>query len=91
MLSRKVHMSKIKEYVMITVGALAFMLITGIAKSEEKTYTPQETLEAFSQVPGKVANHISKEWSETKEYQAKSWAEFKFKFKGLKEKFQAKQ
>ena len=65
-------MSKIKEYVMITLGALAFMLITGMAKSEEKTYTPQETLEAFSQVPGKVANHISKEWSETKEYQAES-------------------
>ena len=83
-------MNKIKEYVMITLGALAFMLITGIAKSEEKTYTPQETLEAFSQVPGKVANHISNEWSETKEYQAKSWAEFKFKFKGLTEKFQAK-
>ena len=81
---------KMKEYIMITVGALAFMLITGIAKSDEKTYTPQETIEAFSKVPGKVANHISNEWSETKEYQAKSWAEFKFKFKGLTEKFQAK-
>jgi len=84
-------MGKLKEYNMITVIALAFMLITGVAKAEEKTYTPSETIEAFSKVPGKVANHISNEWSETKEYQAKSWAEFKFKFKGLKEKFQAKQ
>ena len=84
-------MNKIKEYVMITVIALGFMLITGIAKSEEKTYTPQETIEAFASVPGKVASHISNEWAETKEYQAKSWAEFKFKIKGLKEKFQAKQ
>ena len=83
-------MNKIKEYVMITVIALGFMLITGIAKSEEKTYTPQETIEAFASVPGKVASHISNEWAETKEYQAKSWAEFKFKIKGLKEKFQAK-
>ena len=84
-------MSKIKEYVMIIVIALGFMLITGIAKSEEKTYTPQETIEAFASVPGKVATHISNEWAETKEYQAKSWAEIKFKFKGLKDKFQAKQ
>ena len=84
-------MNKIKEYAMITVIALGFMLITGIAKSEEKTYTPQETIEAFASVPGKVSSHISNEWAETKEYQAKSWAEFKFKLKGLKEKFQAKQ
>ena len=84
-------MNKIKEYSMITVIALGFMLITGIAKSEEKTYTPQETIEAFASVPGKVATHISNEWAETKEYQAKSWAEIKFKFKGLKDKFQAKQ
>ena len=84
-------MNKIKEYAMITVIALCFMLITGIAKSEEKAHTPQETIEAFAQVPGKLGNHIKNEWAETKEYQAKSWAEFKFKIKGLKEKFQAKQ
>ena len=83
-------MNKIKEYAMITVIALCFMLITGIAKSEEKAHTPQETIEAFAQVPGKLGNHIKNEWAETKEYQAKSWAEIKFKLKGLKEKFQAK-
>ena len=38
---------KLKETIMIAVGALAFMLITGIAKSDEKTYTPQETIEAY--------------------------------------------
>ena len=84
-------MNKIKEYSMITVIALGFMLITGIAKSEEKTYTPQETIEAFASVPGKVVGHISNEWADIKEYQANSWAEFKFKIKGLKDKFQAKQ
>ena len=84
-------MSKIKEYVMITLGALAFLLITGIAKAEDKTYTPQETIEAFASVPGKIGSHLQNEWEETKEYQANSWAEIKFKIKGLKEKFQAKQ
>ena len=82
-------MNKIKEYAVITLGALAFMLITGIAKADT-TVTPQEFAKSVGSVPGKVANHISNEWSETKEYQAKSWAEFKFKFKGLTEKFQAK-
>ena len=76
---------------MIIVIALGFMLITGIAKSEEKTYTPQETIEAFASVPGKIGSHLQNEWTDIKEYQANSWAEIKFKFKGLKDKFQAKQ
>tara|TARA_B100000900_G_scaffold296472_1_gene255048 strand:+ start:442 stop:687 length:246 start_codon:yes stop_codon:yes gene_type:complete len=80
---------KIKEYVLITLGALAFLLITGIAKAEETQ--PKQFADKVASVPGKVSDHIKKEWAETKEYQAKSWAEFKFKIKGLKEKFQAKQ
>ena len=32
-------MNKIKEFIMITIVALAFMLITGVAKSDEKTET----------------------------------------------------
>ena len=60
-----------------------------IAKAEEKTYTPQETIEAFASVPGKVGNHLQSEWASIKEHQAKSWAEIKFKLQGLKEKFQA--
>ena len=61
-----------------------------IAKAEEKTYTPQETLEAFASVPGKVGNHFKQEWVSIKEHQANSWAEVKFKLQGLKEKFQSK-
>jgi len=60
-----------------------------IAKAEEKTYTPQETLEAFASVPGKVGNHFKQEWISIKEHQANSWAEVKFKLQGLKEKFQS--
>ncbi len=60
-----------------------------IAKAEEKTYTPQETIEAFASVPGKVGNHLKDEWQATKEHQAKAWAEVKFKLQGLKEKFQS--
>jgi len=80
-------MNKIKEYSMIIVIALGFMLITGIAKSEEKTYTPQETIEAFASVPGKVASHISNEWADAKEYQKNSWADAKSQFARLKAKF----
>ena len=60
-----------------------------IAKAEEKTYTPQETLEAFASVPGKVGDHFKQEWVSIKEHQANSWAEVKFKLQGLKEKFQS--
>ena len=78
---------KVKEYIMITIAALAFMLITGVAKAEEKTYTPQETLQAFAEVPGKVGNHFKNEWAEIKSYQAKSWADAKKQWQALKAKF----
>ena len=81
-------MNKLKEYAMITVIALAFLLITGIAKADTQ---PKQFVETVASVPGKVSTHIKDEWAETKEYQANSWAEIKFRFKGLKEKFQAKQ
>ena len=80
-------MNKLKEYAMITVIALAFLLITGIAKADTQ---PKQFVETVASVPGKVSTHIKDEWAETKEYQANSWAEIKFRFKGLKEKFQAK-
>ena len=60
-----------------------------IAKADEKTYTPQETIEAFASVPGKIGNHLQNDWQDIKSYQAKNWAEIKFKLQGLKEKFQA--
>ena len=80
-------MDKIKEYAMITVMALAFMLITGVAKSDEKTYSPQEVMESFAQVPGKVGEHLKNEWSDIKDYQAKSWADAKKQWQDLKAKF----
>ena len=62
---------------MIVVAALAFLLITGVAKSEEKTITPQEFAKNISEVPSKVSNFIQNEISKTKEYQTKSWAKTK--------------
>ena len=65
----------------ITIAALAFMLITGVAKSEEvKTITPQEFASNVAQVPGKLVTFIGNEVEKTKEYQAKSWAEMKTKW-----------
>ena len=81
-----------KTKVILFVGAVVLAVALGTSKvsAEEETYTPKETLTAFSEVPGKVATTISNEWAETKEYQAKSWAEMKVKFKGFKEKFLSK-
>ena len=70
--------------IVLSIGYLA------IAKAEEtKSVTPQEFIGAVASVPGKVGNHLQSEWQKTKEHQAKSWAEIKFKLQGLKEKFQA--
>ena len=71
-------MDKIKEYIMITIAALAFMLITGVAKSEENKVT--EVITA-------VGSHISNEVESTKEFQAKKWAEAKAQWQGLINKF----
>ena len=81
-----------KTKVLLLAGAVVLAVALGTSKvsAEEETYTPKETLTAFSEVPGKVATHISNEWAETKEYQKESWAEMKFKFKGFKEKFLSK-
>ena len=60
-----------------------------MVKAEDKSVTPKEFVEAVASVPGKVGNHLQSEWEKTKNHQAKSWAEIKFKLQGLKEKFQA--
>jgi len=70
---------KLKETIMITVAALTFLLMTGIAKSDEKTITPQEFANSISEVPSKVSNFIQSEVSKTKEYQTKVWADQKVK------------
>jgi len=71
-------MDKIKEYALITITALAFMLITGVAKSEENKVT---------EVINSVGSHISDEVEATKAYQAKSWAEAKAQWQSLLNKF----
>ena len=70
---------KLKEIVMVTIVALAFMLITGVAKSDDKTITPQEFVTSVSEVPKKVSNFVQNEVSKTKEYQTKVWADQKVK------------
>jgi len=62
--------------IMIALLVLCFTATVGNT-NETKTYTPQETLKAFSEIPGKVANHISNEKQEIIEYQKKSWADAK--------------
>jgi len=72
---------KLKETMMIAIAALAFRLITGVAKSEEiKTITPQEFASNVAQVPGKLVTFIGNEVNKTKQYQANSWAEMKTKW-----------
>jgi len=71
---------KLKETIMIAIAALAFMLITGIAKADTKTITPQEFVSNVAEVPGKVGNWFTGEVEKTKEYQAKSWADMKTKW-----------
>ena len=63
---------KLKETIMIAIAALAFMLITGVAKSDEKSLN-------ISEVPTKVSNFIKSEVDKTKEYQTKVWADQKVK------------
>ena len=62
--------------IMIAFLVLCFTATVGNT-NETKTYTPKETLEAFSKVPGKIAKHISNEKQEIIEFQKKSWADAK--------------
>ena len=73
-------MKNIKDTLMITVVALAFLTLTGLAKADEKT----NTITAIKAIPTNIASHISNEVQETKEYQAKSWAEMKAQWSALK-------
>ena len=59
---------KLKETIMITIAALAFLFITGIAKAD------------VSEVGTKVSNFVKSEVSKTKEYQTKVWVEAKTKW-----------
>ena len=61
---------KLKETIMIAITALAFMLITGVAKAN-----PVET----------VTNWLSNEKTKIVEYQTKSWADSKAQLTNTKE------
>ena len=78
-------MNKIKEMMLIVLASLAFIMITGTAKSE--SITPQEFVNNLTQVPAKLQNHISNEIVKTKEFQKKSWADAKIQFLNLKKIF----
>ena len=65
---------------MIAIAALAFMLITGVAKAEDKTMTPQEFVSNVAEVPSKVGNWFTGEVEKTKAYQTKVWSEAKTKW-----------
>ena len=72
-------MDKIKEYAMITVMALSFMLITGVAKSGET--------DKITEIGQTVSTHISNEVESTKQFQAEKWAEAKAQWQSLINKF----
>ena len=71
---------KLKETIMIAIAALAFMLITGIAKAEDKTLTAKEFASNVAEVPAKVGNWFTGEVEKTKAYQTKVWSEAKNKW-----------
>ena len=78
-------MNKAKEMIVVVLASLAFILMTGTAKSD--SITPQEFVNKLAQVPGKLQNHISNEIVKTKEFQKKSWADAKIQFLNLKKIF----
>ena len=75
-------MNKIKETLIITTWALAFVLLTGTAKAD-----PQTVINNLVSVPGKLQNHIQMEIAKTKEFQKESWAKSKIQFANLKKLF----
>jgi len=66
-----------KTMMMITVAVLLTMTMV---KSDEKTYTITEIATNVVAVPGKVKDHLTNEWEETKKFQAESFAEAKTKW-----------
>ena len=68
------------EKIVGVLAILAFILITGVAKAEDKTITPQEFVSNVAEVAGKLVKFIGNEVDKTKEYQSKSWADMKTKW-----------
>ena len=72
-------MNTIKEYIMISIMALAIMIMTGVAKAEETT-TFGDFVSAWASVPGKIINHVKSEAEDIKQYQQDSWTDMKQKW-----------
>jgi len=72
-------MNKLKELSMITIAALAFLILTGVAKAEETT-TFGDFVSAWISVPGKIVKHVKSEAESIKQYQQESWADAKQKW-----------
>ncbi len=68
------------EKIVGILAIAAFIMITGVAKAEDKTITPQEFVSNVAEVPGKLVKFIGNEVDKTKEYQSKSWADMKTKW-----------
>jgi|TARA_R110000744_G_scaffold121642_1_gene226386 hypothetical protein len=83
-----------KTKVLLFAGAvvLAVALGTSGADADEVVILPEAkaqttVIDTVKAVPSKVVEHISDEITDTKEYQAKSWAEAKAKWTSFKTKF----
>ena len=83
-----------KTKVLLFAGAvvLAVALGTSGADADEVVILPEAkaqttVVDTVKAVPSKVVEHISDEITDTKEYQAESWAEAKAKWASFKTKF----
>lgn len=72
-------MNTIKEYIMISIMALAILIMTGVAKADETT-TFGDFVSAWASVPGKIINHVKSEAQDIKQYQTDSWTDMKQKW-----------
>lgn len=73
-------MNTIKEWIMVTVAALAILIMTGVAKADTQTTSVGDFLSTLASIPGKVVNHVKSEAQDIKAYQTESWAEMKQKW-----------
>ena len=64
----------------MVVAIAAFLMITGVAKAEDKSITPKEFVSNVAEVPSKVGNWLTGEVEKTKAYQTKVWSEAKTKW-----------
>ena len=70
---------KLKEMIAVAIAGLIFMLITGVAKADDKSITPKELANNISELPSKVVTFIGNEKQKTIDYQTKVWADQKVK------------